>query len=103
VTYRLRVTARAVADADEAYAWIAEHLSPAQAERWYQGLFKQMKTLTRQPSRCPRATESDKFPEELRELLYGKRNSKYRIVFAIRNEDVVVLYVHHAARKELEP
>jgi hypothetical protein len=29
VTYRLRVTARAVADADEAYAWIAEHLSPA--------------------------------------------------------------------------
>jgi len=38
VTYRLRVTARAVADADEAYAWIAEHLSPAQAERWYQGL-----------------------------------------------------------------
>ena len=65
--------------------------------------FKQMETLTRQPSRCPRATESDKFPEELRELLYGKRNSKYRIVFAIRNEDVVVLYVHHAARKELEP
>ena len=62
-----------------------------------------METLTRQPSRCPRATESDKFPEELRELLYGKRNSKYRIVFAIRNEDVVVLYVHHAARKELEP
>jgi plasmid stabilization system protein ParE len=103
VTYRLRVTARAVADADEAYAWIAEHLSPVQAERWYQGLFKQMETLTRQPSRCPRATESDKFPEELRELLYGKRNSKYRIVFAIRNEEVVVLYVHRAARKELEP
>ena len=91
MTYRLRVTARAVADADEAYAWIAEHLSPAQAERWYQGLFKQMEMLTRQPSRCPRATESDKFSEELRELLYGKRNSKYRIVFAIRNEDVVVL------------
>ena len=62
-----------------------------------------METLPRRPSRCPRATESDKFPEELRELLYGKRNSKYRIVFAIRNEDVVVLYVHHAARKELEP
>jgi plasmid stabilization system protein ParE len=56
VIYRLRVTARAVADADEAHAWIAEHLSAARAERWYQGLFKQMETLTRQPSRCPRAT-----------------------------------------------
>ena len=75
MTYRLHVTARAVADADEAYAWIAEHLSP----------------------------ESDKFSEELRELLYGKWNSKYRIVFAIRNEDVVVLYVNYAACKELEP
>ena len=53
MTYRLRVTARAVADADEAYAWIAEHLSPAQAERWYQGLFKQMETLTRQPVTLP--------------------------------------------------
>jgi ParE toxin of type II toxin-antitoxin system, parDE len=62
-----------------------------------------METLTRQPTRCPRAAESEKFPEELRELLYGKGKSKYRIIFAIRDEDVVVLYVHHAARKELEP
>jgi len=62
-----------------------------------------METLTRQPSCCPRAADSDKLPEELRELLYGKRKSKYRIIFAIRNVDVVVLYVHHSARKELEP
>ena len=103
MTYRLRITARAVVDADEAYAWITEHLSPAQAERWYQGLFQQMETLTQHPTRCPRAAESHKFPEELRELLYGKRKNKYRIIFTIRDNDVVVLYVHHAARKELEP
>ena len=63
MTYGLRVSAQAMADADEAYAWIAEHLSPAQAERRYQGLFKQMETLTSQPSGCPRAAESEKFPE----------------------------------------
>ena len=103
MTYRLRVTARAVADADEAYAWIAEHLSPAQADRWYEGLFEQMETLTRRPTRCPVRPESDKFPEELRQLLYGKRKSKHRIIFTIRDTDVVVLYVHHAARAELEP
>jgi plasmid stabilization system protein ParE len=103
VTYRLRVTARAVADADEAYAWIAEHLSPDQAERWYQGLFKQMETLTRHPTRCPRAAESDKFPEELRQLLYGKRRNKHRIIFAIRDNYVVVLFIHHSSRDELEP
>ena len=62
-----------------------------------------METLTRQPARCPRAAESDRFPEELRELLYGKRKSKKRIIFAIRDADVVVLFVHHSARKDLEP
>jgi plasmid stabilization system protein ParE len=103
VTYSLRITAEAVADADEAYAWIAEHGSPALADRWYQGLFKQIETLTRQPLRCPRAAESHKFREELRELLYGKRKNKYRIIFTVRNAEVVVLYVHHSARKELEP
>ena len=102
MTYRLRVTARAVGNADEAYAWIAEQLSLAQAERWYQGLFKQMETLTRQPTRGPRAPESDRFPEERRELRYGKRSSKYRIIFTIRNQDVVVLCIHHASRTELE-
>ena len=103
MTYRLRVTARAVGDADAAHAWIAEQISPAQAERWYQGLFEKMETLTRHPTRCPLAAESDRFPEDIRELLYGKRKNKYRILFTIRNEDVVVLYVQHAARQELEP
>lgn len=103
VTYRLRITARAVADADEAHDWIAEHMSPARAERWYQGLFEQMETLIRHPTRCPLAAESDRFPEEIRVLLYGRRSNKYRILFAIRGADVVVLHVHHAARQELEP
>jgi plasmid stabilization system protein ParE len=103
VTYRLRVTAQAVVDADETYAWIAEHLSVDKAESWYQGLFKQMETLTRHPTRCPRAAESGKFGEELRELLYGKGRNKHRILFAIREADVLVLFVHHGARKELKP
>jgi plasmid stabilization system protein ParE len=103
VTYRRRVTARAVADADDAHAWIAEQVSSAQAERWYQALFKQMETLTGQPTRCPLAAESGRFPEELRELLYGRRKNKYRIIFTIRGRDVVVLFVHHGAPKEREP
>jgi plasmid stabilization system protein ParE len=103
VIYRLRVTARAVSDADAAHQWIAEHLSPDRADRWYQELLKQMETLTRQPLRCPRARESDKFPEELRELLYGKKKNKYRIIFSIREDEVVVLFVHHSARRDLEP
>ena len=61
MTYRLRVTAQAVADADETHAWITEHGSPDQADRWYQGLFTQMETLTKHPPAArvrPKATNS---------------------------------------------
>ncbi len=91
-----------MADADAAYSWIAAHRSPARAERWYQELFNQIGTLTRHPGRCPLARESDRFPEELRELLHGKRNNKYRILFTMRQDVVIVLYIQHAARAELE-
>ena len=40
---------------------------------------------------------------ELRQLLYGKRHNKHRILFTIRDNDVIVLFVHHSARAELEP
>jgi plasmid stabilization system protein ParE len=83
--------------------WIAEHRSPAQAERWYQGLFARIETIADQPLRCPVIAESRRFPEELRELLYGRRPNKYRIIFTIRGTDVVVLYIHHGARDELRP
>ena len=52
-----------------------------------------METLNRHPEHCPHAAESDKSSEELRELLCGKRKSKHRIIFTIRDTDVGVLYV----------
>ncbi len=44
-------------------------------------------------------------PEEIRELTYGqqKHKNKCRILFSIHEETVTILYVHHSARKELEP
>jgi plasmid stabilization system protein ParE len=103
--YRLDITDRARDDADAAYAWMAENNSPAFAEQWYQGLFKQIETLTRHPTRCPAARESREFPEKIQELVYGKTRHKYkyRILFTIRDDVVVILYVYHSARKELGP
>jgi len=67
------------------------------------GLLKAAITLQKQPLRCPLAAESDKFPEDIRLLLRGKRKKKYRILFAIRGDAVVILYVRHTARDEVEP
>lgn len=103
--HRIEIAGRARDDADEAYAWLYEHVSPAYAEEWYQGLFEQIETLQNHPRRCPVARESGKFPEEIRELIYGKRRhkNKYRILFTIREDLVVILFIHHASRQELEP
>jgi hypothetical protein len=48
-----------------------------------------------------RAVESDIFPEEVRQLLYGKSKNIYRVLFAIRDTTVYVLYVRHSARSPL--
>jgi len=103
--YRIEITARARDDADAASAWMAENVSPAFAEKWYQELFERIETLTRHPARCPVAAESRNFPEEIRELTYGKRRHKYhyRILFTAREDTVVILYIYHGSRKGLEP
>ena len=79
---------------------------PSRHGGWYNGLVKKIDTLRRHPTRCPLAAENDKFPEEIRELLYGrsgKRIHKHRILFTVREDTVHILYVRHTDRDELEP
>jgi plasmid stabilization system protein ParE len=103
LSYQIEFTDRAMDDADAAFARIYEH-SPRRAATWYQKLFQHIDTLAEHPTRCPLARESRKFSMEIRELLYGKRSNKYRIIFTIRDANtVVILYIYHGARHDLEP
>jgi plasmid stabilization system protein ParE len=101
--YRVEIAETAKADLREATRWIRDEVSPAAADRWLAGLLKAANTLQNQPSRCPLAAESEKFPEDIRLLLHGKRHTKYRIIFTIRDDTVVILYVRHTSRDELHP
>ena len=104
--YRIELAATAKADIRGQGQWLCDEVSPAAADKWLTGLYKTIDTLQTRPLRCPVAAESDKFPEEIRELLYGrsgKRKHKHRIIFTIRDDTVHVLYVRHTARDELEP
>jgi hypothetical protein len=58
-------------------------------------------TLGRFPTRCGIAPESREFPEEIRQLLYGRRGGRYRILFVIRGNEVRVLHARHGARKTM--
>jgi plasmid stabilization system protein ParE len=105
MTYRIVVEPAAEREIRSAVRWMTENASDAVAARWYNGLTKKVDGLRRQPSRCPLAAENDKFPEEIRELIYGppgKRKHKHRIIFTIREDTVHILYVRHTARDEIE-
>lgn len=103
MTYKIELAETAKADLREATRWIRDETSPAAADQWLAGLLKAANTLKKHPLRCPLAAESDKFPEDIRLLLHGKRHKKYRIIFTIRGDTVVILYVRHTSRDELEP
>jgi plasmid stabilization system protein ParE len=94
--YQIELAATAKADIRRQAHWLLEPVAPAAAEKWLDELYKAIDTLQTRPLRCPFTAESDWFPEEIRELHYGmsgKRQHKHRIIFAIRNETVRVLYV----------
>lgn len=103
MTYKIELAETAKADLREATRWIRDQTSLAAADRWLAGLLKAANTLQKQPFRCPLAAESDKFAEDIRVLLHGKRNKKYRIIFTIRGDTIVILYVRHSSRDRLEP
>jgi peroxiredoxin len=60
-----------------------------------------MEVLERNPQHCRFATEADDVKLDLRELLFGRRNKKYRILFVVRDNIVSILHIRHSARDAL--
>ncbi len=56
------------------------------------------------PGRRPLAPESEALDAEVRVLLHGKRNRRYKIYFAIHSDTqtVRVFHIRHWARKPLD-
>ena len=85
---------------EAAFLWIAEQ-NPAAGVRWLAGLEAAVQSLSALPERCPLAPESDVFNEEIRQLIYGRRSGRYRVLFTVRGGTVRVLHVRHGARLPL--
>jgi plasmid stabilization system protein ParE len=102
MVYRIEISPEARDEAERAYLWIGQN-SRKSSEKWLKGLFEAIDTLSNQPHRCQVASESDQFPVEIRQLLYGKRPGVYRVLFTIAEDSVRVLHIRHSARDELKP
>lgn len=82
MAYRVDISLPALADAEEAYLWV-KYQAPESAGNWYEGLMQAVFSLENFPTRCPIASESADLGSEVRQLIYGKRSTTYRILFSI--------------------
>src|SRR5271157_422803 len=101
MVFRVDISPQAFEDLDSISAYIRHRGSSESAERWFDGIMAAIKTLHDAPQRCPLAEESRQLQAEVRLLLYGKRNRRYKIYFAIHKETetIRVFHVRHWARK----
>lgn len=103
MTYRVIVTPNAEEDLRQAYLYIRRD-APLAASRWMKGARKTIKTLKRNPERCPLAPESTSFEAPIRELFYGGTDrGTYRILFVILPPAVYVLHVRHGSMDQWRP
>jgi plasmid stabilization system protein ParE len=102
MTFRVEIARRAAREIEDQFHWLAAR-SPAAAERLRDGLLAAVGSLEENPGRCPEAPEAEWYGPELRQLLHGKRQRVFRILFEIRGDVVVVLRVRHSAQDLLRP
>jgi toxin ParE1/3/4 len=93
--YLVRLADRAMRDMEAIYEFI-EADAHESAFAWFNDLALEIYSLERFPERGAVVPESKK----LRHLLFGKKPSTYRIIYALdkRNHVVSVLHIRHGAR-----
>jgi plasmid stabilization system protein ParE len=87
MAFRVEISPRAFNDLDEIADYIKQRGSFEQAENWFNGIIAAIRTLEDLPHRCPVAEESEELGQEVRLLLYGKRNRRYRVYYAVQQTD----------------
>jgi plasmid stabilization system protein ParE len=100
MTFLVEITPIAETQIEQSYRWFRER-NPAFADRWFRGLMNKIATLQEKPQRCALAIEHEIFPEEVRQLIYGKSRNVYRVLFTIRNYTVHILYIRHSSQAPL--
>lgn len=72
--------------------------------KWHDGVSTAIQSLKHNPERCGLAHESDAFPFDLRELLYGSgRRKTHRVLFRIVGNLVEVLVIRHHSQQDVTP
>ena len=99
--YQIGLQVRAESDSNRIYLWLRSR-SETGAGSWFTALLKRLNRLESDAPNCPRARESDRFTDDLREAYFKTRSGKrYRIIFTIMGSEVRVLRIRAPGQKLL--
>lgn len=98
--YTVLIQPPAELDIEATFLYLRDR-SPSSARKWMDGIHKAIKSLARMPGRFGLARESSEFTEEIRQIIYGRRSGRYRILYIVRGRTVHILHVRHGAQDEL--
>ncbi len=103
MSFRVRLTKDAEADFEQRLTILAER-SPEAALRLNDLFEVALLRLRDFPLSCGLAYENPAFPEELRNLLFGIHpKRRYRALFVVREDEVVVLAIRAPGEKPILP
>jgi plasmid stabilization system protein ParE len=103
MSFRVRLTANAAADFERRLTDIGER-SAAFADRLNDEFEKGLLRVRDFPYSCGLAYENSSFSEELRHLLFGIRpKRKYRALFVVRGDEVVIVAIRAPGEKPVNP
>ena len=101
--FRVRLTRDAEADFERRLTTLAER-SPEAARRLNVRFEKALLRLREFPLSCGLAYESPAFPVEIRHLLFGSPpKRRYRALFMIRGDEVVILAIRAPGEAPVQP
>lgn len=97
MVYAVEITISAERDLEELYAYVSAAGSEA-AQQWFDDLGAAIRSLKANPERGPQAGTG------VRQLVYGRRRGRYRILYEIDTGQarVMILSIRHGARQWLE-
>ena|SRR5215471_13859243 len=101
MAFRVKQTAQADQDLDVILEWLQEQEAGDAGLRWFQRLKEALLSLSEMPHRCPLAPENKEFPFEVRQLLFGRTHHRYRVLFTIEGQTVIILHIRHGRRRHL--
>lgn len=103
MTFRVRLTEGAEADYEECLTALAKR-SPDAARRLHASYLKALQRLRDFPLSCGLSHENPLFAEELQHLLFGvHRKRRYRALFTVRGDEVVILAIRAPGERPVRP